>query len=171
MKCTNDKVLVFKSIVFSPSCVNANSVEKLKERGWAVPPTGGKAFDKSSEMFVIIGESMEYRLFYTITNSKVGDIVLNCKDAIVDVYLTSDNEGTLEMSLPPKMINVIRGILVDNISLTDGTVSIIDGVLSIEFPRTTEKITIQGSFNLSGNSEKDGVCDVIEFPPYSYILK
>ena len=171
IECTDDKVLVLKSVVFSPACVYVNSIEKLKERGWAIETIGGKAFDESSEMFVIIEEPMEYRLFYTITNSKVDNIVLNCKDITVDVFLTSDHEGVLEMSLPPKMINVIWEILVDGVSITDDTVSIIDGVLSVEFPKDTEKITIRGSFNLSGNPEKDGVCDVVEFPPYSYILR
>jgi len=122
---------------------------------------------KPTTTFSIIEKQVKYVIPYEITNGTIDDMKLNCDPPSLTISILSSNSGKLKIDFPRKMIGILYSVLVDEKDLDD-KISLDGNILTIIFPNNTNTIEVKGSYYLSSN--KDGVCDVIHNPPYSYIL-
>ncbi len=117
--------------------------------------------------FTVIENPMKYVIPYKTTDAIINDVHLSCDLASFEIFIKSNDSGTLQLDLPPKMIGGVFMMLVDGVEWDDG--SIIRNVVTVNFPENTSEIKIFGSYYLT-TEKNDGVCDVYHNPPYYYIL-
>lgn len=164
IQCKEGFAVVIKKSNGNPNCVKRETLEKLRERGWA-EPLGDIVFQRHSQTkpepastpysepepdyhfdktFTLIGKKSQYHLDYLMPNGTITDIQLNCDSLKLVLSVSSTESGVLTLLLPEEIIGNIETIFVDKIQWN--YISYAGNTVTIMIPENTQTIEIGGSY-------------------------
>ncbi|TAK27164.1 MAG: hypothetical protein EPO37_00995 [Nitrosarchaeum sp.] len=164
IQCKEKFVVVLKASNGNPNCVKSESLEKLRERGWA-EPLGDIVFQRPSQTkpeptftphsepephydfdktFTLIGKKSQYNLDYLMPSGTITDIQLDCNSLQLVLSVSSKDSGVLTLQLPEEIIGNVDMILVDKTEWNE--ISLAGNTVIVMYPENTETIEFQGSY-------------------------
>lgn len=169
IQCKEGFAVVIKKSNGNPNCVKHETLEKLRERGWA-EPLGDVVFQRPSQtkpeptftphseeppdyhfdkIFTLIGKKSQYHLDYLMPNGTITDIQLDCNSLQLVLSVSSTESGVLTL-LPEEIIGNIETLLVDKIQWY--YISYAGNTVTVMIPENTKTIEIKGLYrdNLRG---------------------
>ena len=122
-------------------------------------PSGESVTTFDNKLYVTDND-VTYTILYSMENGKITNTILNCEKGSLFLFINSYDDGILKLKMPDKMLESVFMILIDGKETVDG-VSIINDIITINYPKNTKNIEMIAYFPLSGDSHNDGVCDGI----------
>ncbi len=164
IQCKEGFAVAIKKTNGNPNCVKHETLEKLRERGWA-EPLGDIVFQRPSQTesepaftphskeppdyhfdktFTLIGKKSEYSLDYLMPSGTITDIQLDCNSLQLVLSVSSTKSGVLTLLLPEEIIGNIETILVDKMQWN--YISYAGNTVTVMIPENTETVEIRGSY-------------------------